>query len=87
VSSIRSGLPAPPPPNHPEHTIWRVMKDSRWAEGRVRDVPHGRELRIMVGTELVWSCVYRGGAESAELGTASTGVLQDFQRLGWRVVA
>jgi hypothetical protein len=78
--------PQPPAPALVERTIWRVQKDRRHAEARVRTVPHGHELRIVVGDELMWSCVYRSGKESAERGTASTGVLQDFQRLGWTVV-
>jgi hypothetical protein len=78
--------PQPAAPAVVERTIWRVHKDTRHAEAVVRTVPHGHELRIVVGTELMWSCVYRSGAGSAELGTASTGVLQDFQRLGWRIV-
>jgi hypothetical protein len=87
MSSIRAGLPAPPPPTYPEQSIWRVAKpDGRWAEARVRTVPHGHELRIVVGAELMWSCVYRAG-ESAELGVASQGVLQDFRRHGWTVTA
>jgi hypothetical protein len=68
-----------------ERTIWRVTKDTRHAEAHVPTVPHGHELRIVVGDELIWSRVYRSGAESVELDTASTGVLQDFQRLGWRI--
>jgi hypothetical protein len=77
--------PQPAAPLLIERTVWRVTKDTRHAEARVRAVPHGHELRILVGAELMWSCVYRSG-ESAELFTASTGVLQDFQRLGWSVV-
>ena len=43
------GGPAPPPPVYPERMIWRVIKDTRWAEARIRDVPHGRELRFIFG--------------------------------------
>jgi hypothetical protein len=87
VSSIRAGLPAPPPPIYPERIVWRATKDSRYAEARVRDVPHGWELRSVVGgagrdEQLMHSCIYRQG-ESAELGIASQGVLQDSLRLGW----
>lgn len=36
-------------PVYPECTVWRVEKDTRWADSRIRDVPHGLGLRFVVG--------------------------------------
>lgn len=85
------GRGSPPPPAYPESTVWRVEKDTRWAEARVRQVPHGRELRIVVGgagrqPELMQSGVYREG-ESNDLGVMSRGTLANFVGHGWRVAA
>jgi hypothetical protein len=81
------GRRVPALPTHPAHTICRVVKDSRWAEGRVREVPHGRELRFVVGgtgriETLMQSAVYCP-SESAELAEMSAGTLQNFVAHGW----
>lgn len=82
------GRPAPPSPlPAPDATIWRVTRDVRAAEARVRTMPHGAELRIVVlrpgeDAELCWSCLY-GAADSEEFRVASAGALADFQRFGW----
>jgi hypothetical protein len=60
------GSPMPPPPIYPEHVVWRVVKDTRWAEARIRQVPYGRELRFVVGGAdceevLIQSTVYTAG--------------------------
>jgi hypothetical protein len=74
-------------PTYFERTIWRVTIDTRWTEARIRDVPHGHELRFVIdgegrSTELMQSVVYRSG-ESDELATMSTGTLQNFIGHGW----
>lgn len=78
----------PPPPELPtDRVVWRVTKDERWAEARVRVVPHGTELRMVVGGDgreetLMQSTVYRRG-QSDELGVMSQGTLQNFLGHGW----
>jgi hypothetical protein len=76
-----------PPPR--EGRVWRLVKDTRYAEARLRPGLLGIELRFVVGGEgraevLYWSSVYRSD-ESAELAQASVSVRQDFERLGWRL--
>ena len=74
-----------------EGRVWRLVKDTRYAEARLRPGLLGIELRFVVGGEgraevLYWSCVYRSD-ESAELAQVSISVRQDFERLGWRLQA
>jgi hypothetical protein len=83
------GGPAPAPPVYPESIIWRVEKDTRWAEARIRQVPHGHELRFVVGgagrdETLMQSTVYRDG-QSDELGGMTRGTLDNFLGHGWIV--
>jgi hypothetical protein len=85
------GRAAAATPAYPEHVIWRVEKDTRWAEARVRDVPHGAELRFMVGGQgrddvLMQSTVYRGSDDPA-LHTMSEGTRQNFVGHGWTLVS
>ncbi len=82
------GGPAAPPAVYPEHTIWRVEKDSRWAEARIRQVPHGRELRFIVGgagreDTLMHSNVFR---DAERLADDATGMRQTFEAKGWALV-
>ena len=83
-------LPPEPPPV--ERTVWRVCKDVRAAEGRVRVMAHGHELRIVLidprrpEEQLAWSCLYLPH-QSEELRVASDGTLRDFERLGWTLAA
>jgi hypothetical protein len=84
------GRAAPPPAAYPEAVVWRVEKDTRWAEARVRQVPHGHELRIVAGgavrePELMQSTVYAPSGGSAELAQMSTGTLNKFLGHGWHV--
>ena len=80
------GPPEPAPKTYPEAVVWRVTKGRGIAEARVRDVPRGHELMLMVdggdgqGFEMAWtwSPVTRRGWQACQ-----TGALQDFQRLGW----
>lgn len=70
-----------------ERVIWRVTKDARAAEARVRAMAHGLELRFVVmrpgGLDtLMWSRLYRAG-EGDDLRAASDGTLRDFERVGW----
>jgi len=82
-------LPTPETPPLREGRVWRLVKDTRYAEARLRPGLLGIELRFVVGGDgraevLYWSCVYRPD-ESAELAQASVGVREDFERLGWRL--
>ncbi len=82
------GGEAPPPPVYPEHTVWRVEKDTRWAEARIREVPHGRELRFVIGgvgreEVLMHSNVFR---DAQALADYSTGMRQTFTAKGWELV-
>lgn len=85
------GAATPAPPAYPEAVIWRVTKRRGVAEARVRDVPSGRELVLMVdrgagaGFEMGWTILYRPG-ESAELASTSAGALADFEHFGWALV-
>jgi hypothetical protein len=85
--SSRLHLPAPETPPPREGCVWRLVKDTRYAEARLRPGLLGIELRFVVGGDgraevLYWSCVYRPD-ESSELAQASVGVREDFERLGW----
>ena len=87
--SPRLHLPALETPPPREGRVWRLVKDTRYAEARLRPGLQGIELRFVVGGEgraevLYWSCVYQSD-ESAELAQASLGVRHDFERLGWRL--
>ena len=78
---------APETPPLREGRVWRLVKDTRYAEARLRPGLLGVELRLVVGGEgraevLYWSCVYRPD-ESEELAQASASVRQDFLQLGW----
>ena len=71
--------------------VWRIRKDTRFAEARIRDLPAGRELRLVLcgdgqDEQLLWSSVY-DLTEASALGDASTGVLQEFQQRGWQLHA
>jgi hypothetical protein len=90
-SSWLHHLPAPETPPPREGRVWRLVKDTRYAEARLRPGLLGIELRFVVGGDgraevLYWSCVYRPD-ESAELAQASKGVREDFERLGWSLPA
>ena len=41
---------APPPRKGPlpEHTLWTLKKDGRYAEARLRVLPHGLEFRVFM---------------------------------------
>lgn len=85
------GRTAPAAAVHVDRLVWRVEKDSRWAEARVRSVPHGEELRFVVGglgrdESLMQSTVYAPG-DGASLGEISAGTLQNFIGHGWALVA
>ena len=83
--------PAPETPPPREGRVWRLVKDTRYAEARLRPGLLGVELRLVVGGEgraevLYWSCVYRPD-ESEALAQASASVREDFIRLGWTLPA
>lgn len=77
-------------PSHPlpgERILWRRLKDVRRAECRVRPLPHGNELRLIVahperGEDIVWSVLFRRD-DPAELQRMSDGACRDFERSGW----
>jgi hypothetical protein len=65
-------------PTFNDQVIWRVTRDTRWAEARIREVPHGRELRFIVGgagreDTLMHSNVLR---DAQALADYSTGIRQ-----------
>jgi hypothetical protein len=79
----------PPEPTYPEAFAWRVVKDTRWAEGRVRTLPHGREVRFVTGGKgrdevLGYSLLCR---DEQELVAHLNGTRQNFERVGWTLVA
>jgi len=76
--------PFSPVPQFKERIYWRVRKGSRTAEARVRVLPIGLELRVLVGSDLVWSRLYRQGEDYRALGQMSEGCRIDFERLGWQ---
>jgi hypothetical protein len=51
-----------------EYIVWRVRKDTRTAEARIRDVPgYGVELRFLIRDALVESRMFRLEARSSTL--------------------
>ena len=71
-----------------EHLLWRVTKDGvtgarRIAEARARVMAHGRELRVTVGADLVFSMLFRDDEDGRKIGTHSTGTLRNFIGHGW----
>jgi hypothetical protein len=81
---------AQPPPPPLEFLLWRVTKDTRTAEARVRVMAHGRELRVTVAdpakhageAQLFFSRLFRDG-EGEALGIESTSTLENFVSHGW----
>jgi hypothetical protein len=82
--------PAPTQPPPLEHVLWRVTKDTRCAEARLRLMAHGHEFRVTVidpakqngQLQLFFSRLFREG-ESQALSVESTGTLQNFTGHGW----
>lgn len=76
---------APPPVSpDPERTLWRMAKDDRTAEARLRSMAHGSELRITVGSEVLMTRLYRHG-ELEEMAGMSEGIRQTFVWKGWEL--
>jgi hypothetical protein len=75
VGLVPTLTPAPPV----ERVLWRLRKGERIAEARIREMPHGQELRINVDGNLRWAQLYRsvGVVESATERHAT------FVALGW----
>ncbi len=74
-----------PAPTFHERVVWRLIKDTRWAEARIRQVPHGYEVRFVVGGDgreetLMHSNVFR---EGHALAAYATGIRQTFEVKGW----
>jgi hypothetical protein len=69
-----------------EQLVWRVAKDSGIAEARVRVVPHGRELRVVVNDALLASRFFRDDGDNRELGSTAMGLRQTFEAEGWQHV-
>lgn len=44
-----------------ERRLWVAVKSARSAQAFVRAHPVGEELRVLIGSELVWSQVFRAG--------------------------
>ena len=85
---VRSAPREAPAPTFHDRVVWRVVKDTRWTEARIRQVPHGRELRFVVGgagreDTLMHSNVFR---EAEALAAYATGIRQTFEAKGWAQV-
>ena len=82
-----TGVPVPriAPVQPPERVMWRLRKDSRIAEARVRELSFGCELRFIADGILRSTEVFRG--ERGELSDRATAKRRDFERLGWQVVS
>ena len=76
--------PHSPLPPAREQVLWRVHKDGRTAEARVRFYSHGQELRVLVGDDPAWSRLYRQGEDLRELGHLSEGTRVLFEAKGWQ---
>jgi hypothetical protein len=81
VGFRKSDQPPPLPPL--EILLWRVTKDRRVAEARLRVLAHAREFRVTVGDILVVSRLFRGDEDVWELGDESAGALDRFLGHGW----
>jgi hypothetical protein len=66
-----------------EALLWRVTKDTCNAQAVVRLLPHGRELRVTVNGDLMWSRLFRDDEDGHELGRMSDGCRVNFERVGW----
>ena len=62
--SIAFTSPRSEPP-HLEHVLWRVRKNARVAEARLRLMPHGHEFRVLVDGQLGFSRLFRDGTTPA----------------------
>ena len=80
-----TGVPVPAiaPVQPLERVLWRLKKDSRIAEARVRELAFGLELRFIADGVLRSSEVFRG--ERGELTDRALEKRPHFERLGWRV--
>jgi hypothetical protein len=58
------GRPAAPEPMPVERVIWTLVKAARSARAIERAHPLGRELRLLVASEFLWSRVIRPGDET-----------------------
>jgi len=65
-----------------EHLLWRLRKDEKVAEARIREMAHGHELRISVDSQLVWSKLFPLDAigEAPRLSIANRAL---FEHRGW----
>ena len=65
-----TGMPVPAiaPVQPLERVLWRLRKESRIAEARVRELPFGCELRFIADGVLRWSQVFQ--EQRGEIGTA-----------------
>ena len=66
-----------------ERVLWRLRKEARIAEVRVREMPFGCELRFIADGILRWSQVFRD--ERGEMSDRALEKRRQFERLGWRV--
>ena len=71
-------------PTEQEQVLWRVHRNGRTAEARVRVYPHGLELRVLVGAEVAWTRLYRENKDSSGLGHDSDGTRLLFEADGWQ---
>jgi hypothetical protein len=82
---VWSGVRDASTPAHGETILWRVTNGTsgRYAEARVQVTRYGRELRITVDGEVVWSRVFGRREGVNELISLSDGFRMDLERVGW----
>ena len=80
-----TGVPVPAiaPVQPLERVLWRLRKESRIAEARVREMPFGFELRFIADGVLRFSQVFQG--DGGEMSDRALEKRREFERLGWRV--
>ncbi len=77
------GRPAPPPAAPPaERRVWTLVKDARSAQAVERVHPLGRELRVLLASEFLWSQVFRPG-ETPTLEDVAAEHRAEFIGRGW----
>lgn len=79
------GVTAPPPPDAPpDVAVWTLVLRGQSARAVVREYPHGRELRVLVTSRLLWSQLFRQG-DAPTLEAVADEHLAAFIGRGWAV--
>lgn len=69
-----------------ERRLWVLVKAARSAQAIVRAHPVGEELRVLIGSELVWSQVFRAG-DAPTLADVAAQHRAGFIARGWEAAA